>query len=171
MDSNHHCLIQSQRSCQLDDQGIDLECRTGFEPASPWFAARCLAFQPPTRCLVWVEGFEPPTFCFQSRHATRLRYTQVELGCPTRADLASSWFTAKGFTVKLQTPLKAGAGSETRTRGLKFGELALYQLSYTRGICVPRTLQETLMRLLKRSRISRSACLHCSFRRLSATMR
>ena len=25
--------------------------------------------------LVGVEGFEPPTFCSQSRRATRLRYT------------------------------------------------------------------------------------------------
>ena len=29
--------------------------------------------------MVGVEGFEPPTFCSQSRRATRLRYTPKQL--------------------------------------------------------------------------------------------
>src|SRR5690606_2226061 len=31
------------------------------------------------RTLVGAEGFEPPTFCSQSRRATRLRYTPTTL--------------------------------------------------------------------------------------------
>tara|TARA_R110000850_G_scaffold6072_37_gene23945 strand:+ start:167 stop:436 length:270 start_codon:yes stop_codon:yes gene_type:complete len=30
-----------------------------------------------SRKMVGVEGFEPPTFCSQSRRATRLRYTPM----------------------------------------------------------------------------------------------
>jgi hypothetical protein len=39
----------------------------------PWQANIATLY--PLAILVGVEGFEPPTFCSQSRRATRLRYT------------------------------------------------------------------------------------------------
>jgi hypothetical protein len=36
-------------------------------------------FQITSLRVVWVAGFEPATFCIQNRHATWLRYTQVDL--------------------------------------------------------------------------------------------
>ena len=43
-----------------------------------------------SRCVVGVEGFEPPTPCSQSRCATRLRYTPRKCCVQTRALIAAT---------------------------------------------------------------------------------
>ncbi len=50
----------------------------GLEPATLGLEGRCSIRLSYKRFLVGVEGFEPPTFCSQSRRATRLRYTPDE---------------------------------------------------------------------------------------------
>ncbi len=50
----------------------------GLEPATLGLEGRCSIRLSYKRLLVGVEGFEPPTFCSQSRRATRLRYTPGE---------------------------------------------------------------------------------------------
>ena len=61
-----------------------MACPTGLEPITPslegWCSIRLSYGQNSSACvggagLVGVRGFEPPTSCSQSRHATRLRHT------------------------------------------------------------------------------------------------
>lgn len=47
----------------------------GLEPATPSLEGWCSIRLSYKRKVVGVEGLEPPTFCSQSRRATRLRYT------------------------------------------------------------------------------------------------
>ena len=50
----------------------------GFEPATLGLEGRCSILMSYGRIrLVGVERFELPTFCSQSRRATRLRYTPL----------------------------------------------------------------------------------------------
>ncbi len=46
----------------------------GLEPATPSLEGWCSIRLSYKRKVVGIEGFEPPTFCSQSRRATRLRY-------------------------------------------------------------------------------------------------
>ena len=75
---SHRC--SRARSARLGS----LACPTGLEPITPslegWCSIRLSYGQNSVhmlfrRRLVGVRGFEPPTSCSQSRHATRLRHT------------------------------------------------------------------------------------------------
>jgi hypothetical protein len=51
----------------------------GLEPATLGLEGRCSIQMSYKRVVVGVEGFEPPTSCSQSRRATKLRYTPIDL--------------------------------------------------------------------------------------------
>ena len=51
----------------------------GLEPATLGLEGRCSIQLSYKRRVVGVEGFEPPTSCSQSRRATKLRYTPIDL--------------------------------------------------------------------------------------------